>query len=614
MVSQNTHSRRKLSPTGPSKTLRKSKTTIKYNRRDCELTVHQQSWARSLAASLSGWRARQSFLQAQHEARLKAEAEREAEEAARQAAIRAKEDARRAEEAKEQAEAAELFAREAERHQQRALEIYQANVESPRGSSSSITESDGSEIDSIDSDHGDVETATSEIQPTQLDQPTPNTSPPLADQPIVKSDWRTKARIGIKKKKLTIDKGWSVVTWNQKSNIQERLVLLEDDGFNIKDLQDRKAGSEEITGIIIERAAVQGQPALTSVGTVRATVDVEQVGDLMSPPSAFESVEALSPAISSISTKSAVSSVAEPSVAQLFQTAPELSTKPAQHPETATLQAIEDTTQSFGTHEPYHPQESSRLKRKRPYDTETEHPSATEAGPAFKKRNIDYPTEAELQLQALRETKQKILRRVFRPARSICRVLRAPSRVVFAVSGSKLCKGKRKSTTTLDYLYNKESDSIQHDHILQISKTGFDNILTELHFLTNTNTAHNITITDPDFSSSSSSSSSETNNASPPNTTTKHSPLLQKSNITIFKDEYGRHIFQGDSAVLAELFKVLREKWLLHLVGWEWDGLRLCAKSDSTWSLGPETCVVLAEVERRLRERGDGEEMEVEVV
>ncbi|KAJ4312334.1 hypothetical protein N0V94_007488 [Neodidymelliopsis sp. IMI 364377] len=609
MVSQNTHSRRKLSPTGPRKTLRKRKTTIKYNRRDCELTTHQQSWARSLAASLSGWRSRQTFLQAQHEARLKAEAEHEAEEAARQATIRAEEDARWAEEAKAQAEAAELFAREAERHQQRALEIYEANVESPRGSTSSVGESDGSETDSTSSDRGDVETVISESQPSQLHQPTPNTSPPPAEQPTVKSDWRTKARIGIRKKKLTIDKGWSVITWNQKSNIQERLLLLEDDGFDIKDFQDRKAGSEEITAIIIERAAAQGS-LLASVRVVRATVDVEQVGDSMSPSGAFESVEAFSPAISSISATSAVSGVTAELEVLASQAAPEIPTKPAQKPETATLQAIEHTTQPFGTHEPYHPQESPQLKRKRPYDIETEHPSITEAGPAFKKSKIEYPTEAELQLQALREIKQKILRRVFRPARSVCRVVGAHSHVIFAVSESnpRQEEKKTKSIRTLDYLYNKKSGSIHCADILQISKTGLDNILSELHFLTNINTTHNITITDPDFSSS-----DETNDASPPNITAKHFTLLQNSNITIFKDERGRQIIQGDSAVLAELFKVLREKWLLHLVGWEWDGLRLCAKSDSTWSLGPETCGVLAEIERRLRERGDGEVWEVEV-
>jgi hypothetical protein len=66
---------------------------------------------------------------------------------------------------------------------------------------------------------------------------------------------------GIKKKNLTLDRGWSTVTWTQKSNRFERLKLLKDDGVDITSLKGGKLSSADITRAVLARAAAPSPAA-----------------------------------------------------------------------------------------------------------------------------------------------------------------------------------------------------------------------------------------------------------------------------------------------------------------------------------------------------------------
>jgi hypothetical protein len=71
--------------------------------------------------------------------------------------------------------------------------------------------------------------------------------------------WEIAALQGIKKKGLSLTRGWNEKTWINKSTIYERLKLLKDDGFNIAPLQDVGVSSEIITKAVLAQAMTRKQ-------------------------------------------------------------------------------------------------------------------------------------------------------------------------------------------------------------------------------------------------------------------------------------------------------------------------------------------------------------------
>ncbi|KAF2627182.1 hypothetical protein BU25DRAFT_458977 [Macroventuria anomochaeta] len=546
--------RKKLWPKSPSKINKKRKTFVPYNSRDHKLTGHQESWARSLTMSLSGWRTRQKFLKSQLEAHLKTEAERDvlnAQDTARYVALQIQKGEL---DAKLQAEAAQEYAQKA---------AVWADVPSPP-----------------------------KAQPAPIVQPAP----------VV--DWRVKAHNGIIKKKLLITKRWSAVTWNQKSNVQERLLLLEDDGFDIKGLQDRKATSEEITAIILERAAAQQQPSITNDTLMQQPEESEKQQE----GSQDSSLVWLDPVLKQSTSSPAVSASPSPKHAPSLRSqpttddpaAPLRQPVPVSGPQPAIPPVIEDNAQPFYFDEPYQPRASPRLKRK--YDRGIEQGLEDAAGSclAFKKRKVEDLTEDGLRLQALQEIKRKALRRVFRPARSICRKSTPLSRVVFSAEIAPINCTEKPSITTLDYLYAKRAKEQTSNGLLRVSSHGFEHMMGELRFLTDTSNLADtdISIYDPDFDEEPTYGSISAEDRIKQNL---RKLQRQKSRIAISKDERGCLVVQGETRTLAELFKVLGEQGLYHTVDWKWDGLRLSPSSSIPWSLSPETQSTLMEAESRLR-------------
>ncbi|OAL54641.1 hypothetical protein IQ07DRAFT_596134 [Pyrenochaeta sp. DS3sAY3a] len=73
--------------------------------------------------------------------------------------------------------------------------------------------------------------------------------------------WEAEAAAGIIRKKLSLNLGWGVKTWNMKSSILHRLKLLKDDGYDISHLQVPGTTSDDVTQAVHAHIAARQQPA-----------------------------------------------------------------------------------------------------------------------------------------------------------------------------------------------------------------------------------------------------------------------------------------------------------------------------------------------------------------
>jgi hypothetical protein len=183
------------------------------------------------------------------------------------------------------------------------------------------------------------------------------------------------------------------------------------------------------------------------------------------------------------------------------------------------------------------------------------------------------PTDEVLAAQSLDEMKQKRLRGVFRPARSVHGEGDSISRVVFVHADE---EGRE----------------------VYVSTRGFDHVMSEVRFLANADGADGeMTLHDPDFDPELSYG------------------LSTMAGVTVTTYGLDGTVVHGETQVLAGLFKMLGEEKLLHRTGWEWDGLVLRAEGGLDWELSGETQGVLREIEEMLREgKREGVEVLVGVV
>jgi hypothetical protein len=122
----------------------------------------------------------------------------------------------------------------------------------------------------------------------------PETMTAVSQQSLVQtgssnSDWEARASQGINKKGLSLDREWSEKTWINKSNRNEKLKLLKDDGFDIMPLQGPEIGSEDITQAILAHVAArkqnssQGRPQVTVDNRTDSTGEVEEAVETSKP-------------------------------------------------------------------------------------------------------------------------------------------------------------------------------------------------------------------------------------------------------------------------------------------------------------------------------------------
>ncbi|KAJ4990534.1 hypothetical protein SVAN01_03981 [Stagonosporopsis vannaccii] len=273
--------RRTLQPRKPqsrkrsdAKPVGQRKTQITYNRRDYRLTDEQQAWARSLTVSLSGCAARRKFLadlQAQRDAEIRhgespdpmpsqVSLSRPA-RAPEDSAVRARNAAAWARKAQLMHEAGggkervigwdcvqERYVREDASDVEIAAEKAGTRTRTRKGTKCSAGER-SSRHDSATTDHGSEGSHHDDGPRITITIPDP--VPPSPPPPSL--DWRAKARLGVARKKLSLAREWSALTWTQKSSVHERLLLLEQDGLDVSELLGTKAGSNKVTALLLRR-------------------------------------------------------------------------------------------------------------------------------------------------------------------------------------------------------------------------------------------------------------------------------------------------------------------------------------------------------------------------
>ncbi|KAF3044139.1 hypothetical protein E8E12_010313 [Didymella heteroderae] len=673
--------RRKLRPKQPPKGgvhRRRINAPPNYGKEE-KLTLNQQAWARAFTVSLSGWRSRQKFYKDHREAESQAELEAKATEAAYDAEHLAQRKTDEQEEAERKArELAEEEEEKAEAWAHKACEMHKAgrgvrklkheyygwdpeDEEYPRDlgtekmlarakakrmaerraaavkagvnpyhvydtdkDSNNDSESDSSSgLDIVDPDSARSMPGSQSLSGSQSRSP-PRPAPIIERPPKV--DWREKARVGVVKKKLSVTKAWGAITWNQKSNVQERLIVLEDDGYDISELLNKKAPSEQVTNIILARAA-GNQPFGSSA--VQPSVQPgpfssSQGGSGGLPPEWLNpalSEQFLGPADEGFppgSTFESLSSPASPPRSAVY------SPQPCDN-------ELEDDTQPFSFDESYHPQPSRPCKRKRDDGADVAVGDGLALSlPAYKKRKVEFVAEDELAAQALQGIKKAIFRDIYRSSGSGHFKPLPPSQIVFTADDQSVKPKRAKSQASgLDYLYPKSSRRASNRSVdainsglsesnsnnldpetarristttsSSISKCAFDNIMAELRFLTDTAKGEDtIQIFDPDFDEDLTYMSVKLEERIKQNTR-----LVQRqaSRVVITMNTEGQTVFQGNSTVLVELLRALRERVLLHHADWKWDGLRLRQSNDLVWHLSPQTDRTFIDIATRLELR-----------
>jgi hypothetical protein len=675
MAKQQEGPRRKLRPKKPTKggTSKKRSTPPPNYGKKTKLTANQHAWARSFTVSLSGWRNRQKFYKDHLEAGIQAEFEAKAKEAAFDAERLTQREADDEEEAKRKArEQAEDEEKKAKAWAHKAWEMHKAGrgvrklkheyfgwdpekEEYPRDFETerlkallkakrmekrrAAAEAAGDRPDEVydsDKDQDDSDSDSSggseiiarrsgsrSVSGSRSPSGSPSRSPrrpaPVVERAPV-MNWREKARAGVIKKKLSVTKGWGAITWNQKSNIQERLLVLEDDGYNIGDLLDGKASSDQVTSIILTRAVGEQQSAPQATQLlIQPVQSALSQGDTEAdtPPAWLDPAlmeQYLGPADED---SPPGSSPRSPPRSPSGSPAPNASSpRSGNSPQQQSDNEVEDETQPFSFDEPYYPQPSRRLKRKR--DDEVNPDVEDEvmlAAPVHKKRKVELVTEEEIAAQVLQDIKRDVLRDVFCCARWFHRKPLPPSRIVFTAEVLLAnARAKVSRASSLNYLYSEVSRRASTTTSCSISKCAFDNMMAELHFLANiaggetTSQIHDPDDDDPDDDDDDDDDDDEDLTYTPvkPGERTRQNTRMmqrQASRIAIIIDSKDQVTFQGDAMVLAKLLKVLRERALLHHADWAWDGLRLRQTNGLSWYLSPQTHDAFVDIESRLKRR-----------
>lgn len=657
---------------------------LSYGREEI-LTTNQQAWACAFTTSLSGWRSRQKFYKDHLEAEIQAEHEAIATGAAYDAERLAQRKVDEQEEAERKAnELAEEEEEKAEAWTHKAWEMHKAGrgvrklkheyygwdpeeEEYPRDLKTErilarakakrmaerraeLLEASENPDDAYDTDKdSDLDNSETEgsavsgevdfsLESSRSPSGSPSRSPhpaPVIERALV-VDWQEKARAGVIKKKLSVAKAWGAITWNQKPNIQERLLVLEDDGYDISDLLDGKASSEDVTNIILARAAGEQPPAPRAAQPLVQLLVQPGPSSLSQGTSQELPPDWLDPALLDelLGPVSEESPPGSPSASPPGSPSGSLPHSPASSGQQSYAEP-EDHTQPFSFEESYYPQPSRYLKRKRndKDDADIEDELAL-SSPVQKKRKVQWVADDELAAQALQEMKRKVLRGVFRSARIVGRKPLPSSQVVFTAETSVDAREQIPQQSSLCYLYRKTSRSAVIElsdsanskspqsapgdprtpklvTSRSISKCGLHHVLAELRFLTNTVEGQPmIQINDPDYDEDLVYTPTK-----PEERIKQKMRIMQRqaSCITLTVDLEGLVTFQGDAIVLAKLFEAVRTRELLHYAVWEWDELRLRRSSDLSWYLSPQTQDTFIEIESSLERRLNTGESEIVV-
>ncbi|KAF2844783.1 hypothetical protein T440DRAFT_511985 [Plenodomus tracheiphilus IPT5] len=126
-------------------------------------------------------------------------------------------------------------------------------------------------------------------------KPSPTQQTPAPTQPVARvpeltprpADWKTKARKVIDKKQWNLDREMSRLTWKQKVSNDQRLLLLQDNGYDISKLLLKGTTADDIITVVLDcvearkgdrlAATVAGSSTLPTVETTASTKDCNDI-------------------------------------------------------------------------------------------------------------------------------------------------------------------------------------------------------------------------------------------------------------------------------------------------------------------------------------------------
>jgi hypothetical protein len=402
----------------------------------------------------------------------------------------------------------------------------------------------------------------------------PELVPLLQKHPAYGPDWRIRAEARLRRARISLDKDWSSKTWSNKTNVPERLFLLEADGFDITPLQRSSVTSAQVTEAVMSRIEERKE-----LGKFPNRADAQKPQGNTHPTSAIQ---------------------------------------PPTESVTCHVPVAESVIESLFEKLEYRPRVSVDRKRKRgKEEAPNDAPAAASKvyenegseGRWRKKIRVQTPKEVEsaIHKQSLMLFRKNIIRQIFAHTQSPSSESHETPLVSINIHLS-LSEGEHK------HLYDTFGPNL-----LRISSRGYESVMNEMKFIADGHPertqSDDFLISDPDFEE-------------------QRTLVHGFSEITVTEASDDRHpqvisglrrhirvrtndtqcIISGNAPSMEGLLRMLQEDDLLHTSEWVFDGLTVVPESNITWSLSNETQCLLAKIRQRLQAENCGEVRDVHVI
>jgi hypothetical protein len=389
----------------------------------------------------------------------------------------------------------------------------------------------------------------------------PQSVPFLQKHPACGPDWRIRAEARLRRARISLDKEWSSKTWSNKTNVPERLFLLEADGFDITPLQRSSISSAQVTEAVMSR--------------------IEERKELGKFPNRADSQRSQE------------------------QTRPTGAIQPPAESVTYHLPLAEAEIEYLFDELEYRPRVSVDRKRKRGKGATSNNDLAAAPSPfqdgksegrLRKKIRVQTPKEAELAIhdQSLVLFRKNVIRQIFAHSQSPSSDSHETPLVSINIHLS-LPQGEHKE------LYDRFGPNL-----LRISSRGYESVMNEMKFLADgrPERAHcdDFSISDPDYEGQRTLVHGFSEITVTETSDDRHPRVISGRRRRIYvRTTDTECIIAGDAPPIEGLLKRLQENDLLHTSEWVFDGLTLVPESNITWSLSSETQCLLAEIRQRLQ-------------
>jgi hypothetical protein len=399
--------------------------------------------------------------------------------------------------------------------------------------------------------------------------------------------WEVRASKGIADKKLSLDRQWEEKSWNNKSNVNERLKLLKDDGYDIAPLQAPNVPSKQVTEAVLAWIKVRS--------TKKVTTGV--------PPSTDAQKETAAPSLAP-ETQEAKAALASSLDAPEDKAAPEISgLSVPNHPHTERLAAL--PAKRKRTHDGKFAAASGEEDKQRDNTLATS--AIEEVDENFRRvrwcttdlRNnkiYTYPappstTQSEQKIATWAALKKKACNDIFRRSRA-ARLNRSAIRTI--------------PTSRIIVAFPAQANKVEVPGDIELSSRGYEVVMRELRALSDTPGAYKdlMEICDPESVPVIAARVMQELSMDPAKCVINQQTLDGAEKIRISTSTKRRTIIEGNAHTLASLCARLAGNGLIHMEKDNFDmaGNRLPKDvSPGPSELSYETCGVLGKVEEKLK-------------